>query len=323
MEITQEGALSLPAHGGCVQQCCVSSSMPLWPPPPCKLEEPPRLPAHPDQLHRSGQISPWTWGSLGFPCPVRLWAAACTLHLAPAPGQQDMWTCRWIVSWNDPSGRAGPALWNQLCVHLRKGQAATENSPAQLPQRHRHSQTFASCCLSPPDPGARFALSPEKWERARLGSQKQWSSVKGPWIFKKLKIKCKSSVTWEKTFLSNPEVLNLWRNSDPLESLMKLKNPFLECLWTYKICRITKETIILKYSYQTIFNCKCIVNICAFFRNTDLTESLTASLTQSSTELKLYFKIVAVTVLWQEVSMISLVTKSQILLVLLAYCLWP
>ena len=34
-----------------------------------------------------------------------------------------------------------------------------------------------------------------------------------------------------------------------------------------------------------------------FFRNTDLTESLTASLTQSSTELKLYFKIVAVTVL--------------------------
>lgn len=34
-----------------------------------------------------------------------------------------------------------------------------------------------------------------------------------------------------------------------------------------------------------------------FFRNTDFTESLTVSLTHSSTELKLHFKIVAATVL--------------------------
>ena len=161
----------------------------------CNPAEPPRLSAPPDQLQRAGRISCWIWGSVDFSHPIHLGAAAHMLHLTCAPGQQDMWTWRWIVSWNDPSGRAGPALQNQLCAHRGKGPAATENSPAQFPLQQRHPQTFASCCLSPPDPGARFALNPEKWERAQLGSQRQWSSVKGPWIFKKLKIKSKSSVT--------------------------------------------------------------------------------------------------------------------------------
>lgn len=59
-----------------------------------------------------------------------------------------------------PGGQA------QLCkpavYSSQKGQAAMENSPAQLPPRQRHPSVFASCGLSPPDSGAGSAFGPEK-----------------------------------------------------------------------------------------------------------------------------------------------------------------
>lgn len=129
-----------------------------------------------------------------------------------------------LLKWSLWEGRL--SCENQLCTHPSKGQAAIENSPAQLPLRQRHPSIFASCCLAPPDSGAGFAFGPEKWEQARLESWRQLSS--GFFFFFQLKIKSKSSVIWKNISPQSRgswplgEFGSLWKSSET-------KEPFLEC----------------------------------------------------------------------------------------------
>lgn len=117
-----------------------------------------RLPARPPAAkqwaHRLLNVE-----ELAFPSPVRVppsLSVQPTIQVNRTCGRGDGLSPE-MISLGGQAQLCKPAVYSS-----KKGQAAIENSPAQLPPRQRHPSVFASCGLSPPDSGAGSAFGPEK-----------------------------------------------------------------------------------------------------------------------------------------------------------------